>query len=658
MARQDALHVTVRERIRAEADALADKYQLDPERVYAILERTVGDSFGPLPDGLDTVISDDPVYFPYAPPLVAALHSLPAEDALTLFEQTDLDVILARSDLFAALLRYGPFLPLYTLDELAEVLAGFIAHLRGERAAYLKTGLPRRPCTSGWLSWLLTSLYPTRQFDTLQPGRPHVWHPEPPYSPRWPKRRRWRHTRPASVGYQYDFTWLEPYDAAPLLEGLVPEDAVRLDAGRPTLFELAIAVLNTVLTAVRARSPTTLWPACLRLLTDALTAEEADFYLRMDRSWQGADAQQTAFDVARGDPNGGLAGLLMVIGDCEEALTVSSFAHLRAALKRSAAFAWLDNPRRPFGDYWAIRNPWERRQVDAAFDAFLARQPEVAAFWDDYRRRVNHALEHKFSVMVRFVVEERVPRPVAHKFEPAVRTHADLTRLYLEATGDAPPLPLVRPGPADAAMDNVFRKEEGEYWTIRYQGAEFRLQDSKGLRYIAALLCRPRQEIHVQALVELVEQPQGRLAPAKYRDMTAEQLAEEGLPPSRPQDAAAWATIDDQTRADLQAHLEQLARDIAEARQENDPIREAEARGEFDAITAYLTAGTGLRGAPRTFTTADDRARVNVTKLIKAAKQRIGKHSPALKRHLDACINTGFFCSYTPDPDAPIAWNV
>ena len=31
-------------------------------------------------------------------------------------------------------------------------------------------------------------------------------------------------------------------------------------------------------------------------------------------------------------------------------------------------------------------------------------------------------------------------------------------------------------------------------------------------------------------------------------------------------------------------------------------------------------------------------------------------HSPALAGHLDATIHTGTFCSYTPDPRAPITW--
>src|SRR5438552_1641507 len=41
----------------------------------------------------------------------------------------------------------------------------------------------------------------------------------------------------------------------------------------------------------------------------------------------------------------------------------------------------------------------------------------------------------------------------------------------------------------------LFRKE-GEYWTIALDQHLVRLRDAKGLRYIAALLRRPRTRIH------------------------------------------------------------------------------------------------------------------------------------------------------------------
>jgi hypothetical protein len=47
---------------------------------------------------------------------------------------------------------------------------------------------------------------------------------------------------------------------------------------------------------------------------------------------------------------------------------------------------------------------------------------------------------------------------------------------------------------------------------------------------------------------------------------------------------------------------------------------------------------------------------VNITRAIRAALARIRAYSPALASHLDATIHTGTFCSYAPDPRAPISW--
>jgi hypothetical protein len=53
---------------------------------------------------------------------------------------------------------------------------------------------------------------------------------------------------------------------------------------------------------------------------------------------------------------------------------------------------------------------------------------------------------------------------------------------------------------AGAPPRSVFRRE-GEYWSIAFDGQAFRLHDSKGLRYLAALLAAPGREVHVMDLV-------------------------------------------------------------------------------------------------------------------------------------------------------------
>ena len=46
-----------------------------------------------------------------------------------------------------------------------------------------------------------------------------------------------------------------------------------------------------------------------------------------------------------------------------------------------------------------------------------------------------------------------------------------------------------------AGERNVFRWE-GDYWTIVFERETIRLRDSKGLRYLAALLQRPGERVH------------------------------------------------------------------------------------------------------------------------------------------------------------------
>lgn len=53
-----------------------------------------------------------------------------------------------------------------------------------------------------------------------------------------------------------------------------------------------------------------------------------------------------------------------------------------------------------------------------------------------------------------------------------------------------------------------------------------------------------------------------------------------------------------------------------------------------------------------------ERARVTVSKGIKAALQRIGSANPTLAQHLEVTIKRGYVCSYNPDPRVRIAWEV
>jgi len=53
-----------------------------------------------------------------------------------------------------------------------------------------------------------------------------------------------------------------------------------------------------------------------------------------------------------------------------------------------------------------------------------------------------------------------------------------------------------------------------------------------------------------------------------------------------------------------------------------------------------------------------ERARLAVTKRIKAALKKIDQHHPALGHHLLASIRTGYRCAYLPGPHDSITWSV
>jgi hypothetical protein len=191
----------------------------------------------------------------------------------------------------------------------------------------------------------------------------------------------------------------------------------------------------------------------------------------------------------------------------------------------------------------------------------------------------------------------------------------------------------------------VFRVE-GDYWAIAYERDAFRLKDSKGLRYLARLLAEQGQELHALDLVT-GERTHGR---------PHHPAVEPGLIASRPSDAGE--VIDARAKAEYRRRLTELEEELEEARSFGDDERAARAEEERDFLVAELAGALGLGGRPRRAASPSERARVSVTRAIRAAVTRIREHSNALGEHLERTIQTGTFCSYRPDPHAPIDWQL
>jgi tetratricopeptide (TPR) repeat protein len=204
-------------------------------------------------------------------------------------------------------------------------------------------------------------------------------------------------------------------------------------------------------------------------------------------------------------------------------------------------------------------------------------------------------------------------------------------------------------GTPQVEADCVFRRE-GDYWTITYDGDLVRLRDSKGLAYLARLLATPGQELHAVDL-EIAEGQRGR----PRSDRTTAQARSAELSVHRDL-GDAGELLDAAAKAAYKARLDDLQAELDEAERFNDPARAARLAHEKDFLVAELARAVGLGGRDRKAASHAERARLNVTRAIRSALANLSRANPALGEHLSSTIHTGRYCSYTPDPRAPIDW--
>lgn len=170
----------------------------------------------------------------------------------------------------------------------------------------------------------------------------------------------------------------------------------------------------------------------------------------------------------------------------------------------------------------------------------------------------------------------------------------------------------------------VFRRD-GDIWTIAFHGAEAHLPDLKGLHDLAVLLAQPGEAVHAMQL-------------------------QTGRPPR----GGADEVLDDQAKASYRRRLADLETEIDEAEADNDTYRAEQAHAERDALIAELSAAVGLGGRDRRLGDERERARKAVTARIHDAIGRIDRALPELGEHLRTTVQTGTWCTYSPEQ--PIRW--
>ena len=216
-------------------------------------------------------------------------------------------------------------------------------------------------------------------------------------------------------------------------------------------------------------------------------------------------------------------------------------------------------------------------------------------------------------------------------------------KALLVGRGVTPPATSVAGSRAEAATATFVC--EGDTRRVCFGGATILVRDLKGLRHLARLLAEPGREFHVLDLVTAEEGTLPLAEPAVAEGLHGD--AGGGLP-----------VIDEQARAAYRRRLVEVEEDIEDATRMNDVGRLELAQRDREYLIDELRQAVGLGQRHRSVGSTSERARTTVTRSLRYAIKRLDEHHPTLAAHLAQTVHTGTYCSYTPDPLAPVRWQV
>jgi len=173
-------------------------------------------------------------------------------------------------------------------------------------------------------------------------------------------------------------------------------------------------------------------------------------------------------------------------------------------------------------------------------------------------------------------------------------------------------------------------RRDGQDWLLQAGSERARLRDSRGLHYLRALLAAPGRDIPALDLVAGVP----------------------GLAVSH-----AEPLLDPTARDAYRRRIRELDSELAAADRSGNTTAAERAEKERQALVAELRQATGLAGRPRRAGADAERARVNVTRTLRAAIERITAAAPIAGAYLQSSIHTGTACRYQLTAGGPDRWH-
>jgi tetratricopeptide (TPR) repeat protein len=173
-------------------------------------------------------------------------------------------------------------------------------------------------------------------------------------------------------------------------------------------------------------------------------------------------------------------------------------------------------------------------------------------------------------------------------------------------------------------------RRDGEDWLLQAGPEYARLRDSRGLHYLRALLAAPGSDIPA---LDLAAGGQGLAA------------------------SDTGPLLDSASRDAYRDRIRWLDSELAAADRAGDSVSAERVHDERLALVGELRRATGLAGRQRRASAEAERARVNVTRTLRATIARIARAAPIAGAHLDSSVRTGVVCRYQPAPGGPDRWH-
>jgi tetratricopeptide (TPR) repeat protein len=185
--------------------------------------------------------------------------------------------------------------------------------------------------------------------------------------------------------------------------------------------------------------------------------------------------------------------------------------------------------------------------------------------------------------------------------------------------------------PVRATAREVHFRRHGALRVVAFSTPAVTVPDLVGYRYLELLLARPGDEI---SCLDLIAHENGGVRSTQL-----------GLP-----------ALDDEARECYRRRLLDVEEDIATATAMNDLGRVELAERDKDFLVAELARAVGFGGRIRQVGSDAERARTSVYRALRYAIKQLAVVDPTLGQHVSRSVRTGSWCSYAPDPLAPLTW--